>query len=165
MRIQAISLSAFLSVALFVGAAANAEKAPTNLQYPGAVALSRGVNGNWIYKSFPALLPLYVFDGDLPGKSRCDTACTAVWPLVRATAADKPVGNWTVVLRSDGQRQWAYKSRPVYTFYEDTPGNPKGVGKEEGWYYEKLADGASNVDNKVVAAGRPKKPIWRLLQP
>src|SRR5690606_34031098 len=107
-----------------------------SLNHPGDVALSKDVDDNWVYKSFPDFLPLYVFEGDDPNKSNCDRVCAAVWPLIQARETATPIGNWTIVEREDGRRQWAYKGRPVYTFFEDTPGNPRGIGKREGWYFE-----------------------------
>jgi predicted lipoprotein with Yx(FWY)xxD motif len=162
---RAISLSGFLLVAICVGTKASAALPPPKLEYPAAVALSQNNQGDWIYKAFPTLLPLYIFDGDRPLKSLCDTVCTAVWPLLLATVEDKPVGDWTVIVRDDGRRQWAYKDRPVYMFYDDTPGNAKGAGKEKGWYYETLPSGASKVEKRGPANERRKKPVWRLLEP
>ncbi|WP_157994359.1 COG4315 family predicted lipoprotein [Peristeroidobacter agariperforans] len=109
------------------------------MSYPGAVALSQGAAGAWIYKSFPQLLPLYVFKGEPAGRSSCNRDCTAVWPIIRAEKNDKPVGFWTIVKRDDGRLQWAYKNRPVYTYFEDRPNDAKGVGKNMDWYLDERA--------------------------
>jgi hypothetical protein len=109
------------------------------MSYPGAVALSQGLAGAWVYKSFPQLLPLYVFDGEPAGRSLCNRDCTAVWPIIRAEKNDKPVGFWTIVKRDDGRLQWAYKNRPVYTYFEDRPNDAKGVGKNMDWYLDERA--------------------------
>lgn len=118
------------------GAARAAELSAEKLPYPSAVALSGLDGGGWIYRSFPALLPLYIFDGEPAGTSACDKACTAVWPILPAEAADKPMGEWTIVKRDDGRLQWAFRNKPVYTYFEDTTNNPRGVGKDMDWYLD-----------------------------
>ena len=38
-------------------------------------------------------------------------------------------GDWTVITRDDGSKQWAYKGKPLYTYRVDAPGKPaSGVG-------------------------------------
>ena len=54
-------------------------------------------------------------------------ACTDLWLPVVATADAEPVGLWTVVERSDGQKQWAYDEQPLYTSVRDQqPGDTFG---------------------------------------
>jgi predicted lipoprotein with Yx(FWY)xxD motif len=73
-------------------------------------------------------MTLYTFDRDTSGnKSTCDGKCTERW---RPLAADKDAeakGDFTVVVRSDGSRMWAYRYRPLYTFHSDrAPGDTNG---------------------------------------
>jgi predicted lipoprotein with Yx(FWY)xxD motif len=57
---------------------------------------------------------------------------------VQATANDKPNGPFTIVVRDDGTRQWAYKGKPVYTWPEDQePGDKYGDGKLNLWHIVK----------------------------
>ena len=127
-----------LTAAFFLWTQAGAATEPSvaNAPYPGAVALAQGPSGNWGYKSFPQLLPLYIFKGEPAGRSLCDRGCTAVWPIVQAGRNDKPVGLWTIVKRDDGRFQWAYKNSPVYTYFEDRPNDPRGGGKNMDWYLD-----------------------------
>lgn len=168
MRPQITALSAFLCLILGLthvpAFAAGLDEPPGGADYPGVVALSHE-DGEWVYKSFPDFLPLYIFDGDPPGKSNCDIVCAAVWPLVKADKDDTTVGSWTVVDREDGRRQWAYKGHPVYTFFKDTPGSPEGIGMTADWYYEKNADDFASVRKMVVVKNDGTKPVWRLLKP
>jgi len=54
-------------------------------------------------------------------------ACTTLWPPVLAAADAKPVGKWTVLVRPDGRRQWAYGNRALYTSVMDKkPGDVLG---------------------------------------
>jgi len=137
MRRLCVSLGA--AVALWTQSGIAAEPSDPSLSYPGAVALSQSPSGAWGYKSFPQLLPLYIFKGEPAGRSLCDRDCTAVWPIVRAGSNDKPVGFWSIVKRDDGRLQWAYKNSPVYTYFEDRPNDPKGAGKDMDWYLDEHA--------------------------
>ena len=130
-----------LTAALVIWAqsAAAIDPADPSMSYPGAVALSQGPTGAWGYKSFPELLPLYVFKGEPAGRSLCDRDCTAVWPIVRGRTDDKPAGLWSIVKRDDGRLQWAYKNSPGYTYFEDRPNDAKGAGKSMDWYLDERA--------------------------
>ena len=67
--------------------------------------------------------PLYTFARDTtPGKSACAAQCAAAWPALAADAAAKDDGDWTVITRDDGAKQWAYKGKPLYTFARDAAG-------------------------------------------
>jgi predicted lipoprotein with Yx(FWY)xxD motif len=65
-------------------------------------------------------MTLYVFDKDATDKSNCNGPCAILWPVLMADADDKPTMNWTIVTRDDGSKQWAYKTKPVYTYSKDT---------------------------------------------
>ena len=121
------------------GAAFAAETAIEKMPYPGVVAMSQERPGQWIYKSFPRFLPLYIFDGEPAGKSTCDNVCAAVWPIIQAEKTDKPMGVWTIVKRDDGRYQWAFRNKPVYMYFEDNPNDPRGAGKNMSWYLEEGA--------------------------
>jgi predicted lipoprotein with Yx(FWY)xxD motif len=67
--------------------------------------------------------PLYTFARDTtPGKSACNGQCLTNWPALTAGADAKDSGDWTVVTRDDGAKQWAYKGKPLYTFAKDAAG-------------------------------------------
>lgn len=70
---------------------------------------------------------LYTFDRDASGKSNCYVICAQNWPPLVANAASKPVGDFTIVTRNDGSKQWAYKGKPLYYWHLDaTAGDKKG---------------------------------------
>lgn len=72
-------------------------------------------------------MTLYTFDEDMKGMSMCTGTCAQNWPPLAAGADAKPMGDWTIVNRQDGTKQWAYKSKPLYTFINDTkPGDTAG---------------------------------------
>lgn len=81
-------------------------------------------------------MTLYTFDKDAmgSGKSVCNGPCATNWPPLWASAADTSSGDWTVVVRDDGTRQWAYKGRPVYLWIKDTkPGDRTGDRVNNVW--------------------------------
>jgi predicted lipoprotein with Yx(FWY)xxD motif len=82
-------------------------------------------------------LTVYTFDKDVAGsgKSACNGDCAVKWPPVLATANDKPQGPYTVIVRDDGRRQWAYNGKPVYTWPEDQePGDKYGDNYNKVWH-------------------------------
>ena len=76
-------------------------------------------------------MTLYTFDKDTSGngKSVCNGPCLVLWPAFTAPADASASGEWTVVTRDDGARQWAYKGKPLYMFSRDAkPGDRTGDG-------------------------------------
>jgi predicted lipoprotein with Yx(FWY)xxD motif len=86
----------------------------------------------------PAGSTLYTFDRDTAGKSACNGPCAQNWPAHAAQEKDKASGDFTIVSRDDGSRQWAYKGKPLYTFAKDQkPGDRKGDGMNKVWHVAK----------------------------
>jgi len=84
----------------------------------------------------PNGMTLYTFDKDTAGsgKSACNGGCAANWPPFMATDADKPAGDFTLVTRDDGKKQWAAKGWPLYYWTKDTkPGDKTGDGVGGAW--------------------------------
>jgi predicted lipoprotein with Yx(FWY)xxD motif len=80
-------------------------------------------------------MTLYTFDRDTSGTSNCNGVCLNNWPPLKAVADAKPSGDWTVITRGDGSKQWAYKGKPLYTFYKDgNPGDTGGDGVNNIWH-------------------------------
>ena len=74
-------------------------------------------------------MTLYTFDKDAAGKSACNGQCAANWPPLAADAGATASGDWSVVTRDDGRKQWAYKGKPLYTWVKDQkPGDKTGDG-------------------------------------
>lgn len=62
----------------------------------------------------------------LPQADRRPT-CTQHWPPVLAAADAKPAGNWSLLERPDGTKQWAYNRQALYTSHLDhRPGQTNG---------------------------------------
>jgi predicted lipoprotein with Yx(FWY)xxD motif len=74
-------------------------------------------------------MTLYTFDRDTAGKSVCNGPCATNWPPLAAQADAKPSGDYTIITRDDGAKQWAYKGKPLYTWTKDQkPGDKTGDG-------------------------------------
>ena len=83
-------------------------------------------------------MTLYTFDKDEGGKSMCNGPCAANWPPLMTGADGKASGDWSIVTRDDGAKQWAYKGKPVYLWAKDTkPGDKTGDGFNSVWHVVK----------------------------
>ena len=81
-------------------------------------------------------MTLYTFDRDTtPDKSACNGKCASNWPPFTAAADAKTTGDWTVIVRDDGSKQWAYKGKPLYKWMDDhKPGEVDGDGRNNVWH-------------------------------
>ena len=82
-------------------------------------------------------MTLYTFDRDTAGsgKSACNGPCIALWPALKAADTDRASGDWSIVTRDDGSKQWAYKSKPLYLWVKDQkPGDKTGDGVNKVWH-------------------------------
>jgi predicted lipoprotein with Yx(FWY)xxD motif len=84
-------------------------------------------------------MTLYTFDNDkVAGKSACNGPCAQNWPPLAAKGDAKPMGDWTIVTRDDGSKQWAYKGKPLYTYVKDSKaGDTSGDGFKDIWHVAK----------------------------
>ena len=85
----------------------------------------------------PSGATVYTFDKDTvgSGKSACNGPCAQLWPPVAAQASDAASGDWSIVTRDDGSKQWAYKGAPIYTFSKDAkPGDTTGDKFKDVWH-------------------------------
>lgn len=114
-----VSLLAFVIAAL--GACAS---------MAGPVKVSDGV------LTGPNGMTLYTFDRDAAGsgKSVCNGPCATNWPPLMAAAGDTGSGDYTVITRDDGAKQWAFKGKPLYYWAKDQkPGDKTGDGFNNVW--------------------------------
>jgi len=113
------------ALAIALGACAGMGGAPMGAKFEGGMLVSS------------AGMTLYTFDKDAPGsgKSTCNGPCAVNWPPLGAAASDSGSGDWSIVTRDDGSRQWAYKSKPVYLWVKDQkPGDKSGDGVNKVWH-------------------------------
>jgi predicted lipoprotein with Yx(FWY)xxD motif len=74
-------------------------------------------------------MTLYTFERDTSGnKSSCDGKCTDRWKPLTADEDAESKGDFTVIVRGDGSKMWAYRYRPLYTSQSDrAPGDTNGL--------------------------------------
>ena len=84
-------------------------------------------------------MTLYTWDNDKEAnKSACNGNCLNNWPVLKAEASDKDMGDWKVITRDDGSKQWAYKGKPLYYFVMDkAAGDKAGDGRGMVWHIAK----------------------------
>jgi predicted lipoprotein with Yx(FWY)xxD motif len=91
---------------------------------------------------------LYVYGKDEVGKSNCYDECANAWPPASAPTNAVPVGDWSLVLRSGGTQQWAFRGQPLYSYAEDKKGGgggmfggggAKGHGVDDVWHVFEVA--------------------------
>jgi predicted lipoprotein with Yx(FWY)xxD motif len=79
-------------------------------------------------------MTLYIFDKDAAGKSNCNGGCATNWPPAAAAASDKASGDFTLVTRDDGAKQWVHKGKPLYTWAKDAKAGDAGGGAIPNWH-------------------------------
>lgn len=148
MTMRTLLLTGAVSAALLDGSAL-ADTPPQ----PAAptVVTSQLIPGGMVYADVTGRT-LYTYDRDAkPGKSACVDSCALDWKPLAAAWLANPTGEWSVIKRDDGSRQWAYQGKPVYTFSGD-----HAVGESNG-------DGLGNSWHAVVTSRKflpPKVAIW-----
>lgn len=85
-------------------------------------------------------MTLYTFDKDAAGsgKSVCNGPCATNWPPLYAMDGDMASGDYSIVMRDDGKKQWALKGKPLYYWSKDQkPGERSGEGFNNVWHVAK----------------------------
>ncbi len=77
---------------------------------------------------------VYVSDKDKANKSNCTGDCADTWPPILAPEFAVSQGEWTVIQRQDGKRQWAYRGQPLYTHAADTRNRSYEGSDVPGWH-------------------------------
>ncbi len=85
-------------------------------------------------------MTLYTFDKDVTGngKSVCNGPCATNWPPLLVTDGESAGSDYSVILRDDGRKQWAFKGKPLYYWVKDQkPGDKTGDGFNSVWHVAK----------------------------
>ena len=83
-------------------------------------------------------MTLYTFTKDTAGMSNCYDACAKNWPPLMAEGNAMAKGDYSVVTRKDGAKQWAYKGMPLYLWVKDAKkGDMTGEGVNGVWHVAK----------------------------
>ncbi len=77
---------------------------------------------------------VYASDGDTPNKSNCNDKCAQQFlPVLAPEIGSGARKDWSVVRRSTGEKQWAYRGKPLYTFIGDTAPSVRDGLDVPGW--------------------------------
>lgn len=95
-----------------------------------AVLITKNSSSLGQYLAEPNGLPLYTYGSDTMGTSNCTGSCLASWPAYQDKGATTglPSGVGTIKRTDNGQTQYTYNGLPLYTFVNDSAGNPTGNG-------------------------------------
>jgi predicted lipoprotein with Yx(FWY)xxD motif len=102
----------------------------------------------------PNGMSLYTFDRDAmgSGKTVCNGPCATNWPPLMASDMDKSSGDYSVITRDDGKKQWAFKGKPLYFWVKDgKPGDRTGDGAES-------CHAGSPADQRTPLQSRGERP-------
>lgn len=107
---------------------------------------------------------LFASEADRSGVSSCTAECAREHPPLLAAAGAKPFGDWSLVRRADGDQQWAYQTRPLYTWVrEKEPGEVAtnvGVAETSG-----IPDiSAAFADTPGAVPPLTPEPGWRVVR-
>ena len=79
------------------------------------------------YLADPNGLPLYTYNADTEGASKCTGSCLSSWPIYQAaTTTGLPKDISTITRTDNGQIQYTYKGKPLYYFTGDNVGRIMG---------------------------------------
>lgn len=115
-------------------AAANASPSAGQSASNGALTIGTARASVGTYLTGASGRALYVWMADSKGRSSCAGTCASLWPPLRANSMPKVAGgasaaDISLISRSDGTKQVAYKGRPLYYYAGDTgPGMTNGQG-------------------------------------
>ncbi len=84
---------------------------------------------------------VYASDADPAGQSKCDAACARTWPPMVAPQSVRPHGDWTIIERAPGVRQWVFRGKPLYRYALDSCARSLEGSDVPGWHnvYTQLA--------------------------
>lgn len=76
---------------------------------------------------------VYSFDQDSATTTACTGDCLDIWSPVLAPTLARPQGEWTVLERSPGVKQWVFRGKPLYTNVLDRGSWSQQGSDIEGW--------------------------------
>ena len=92
---------------------------------------------------------LYTFTKDADSKSNCNGGCAVAWPPFVVANPALAGGDFSIVTRDDGAKQWAFKGQPLYFFAGDTkPGEMNGEGSGGVWFVVKSQSASAKTSSR-----------------
>jgi predicted lipoprotein with Yx(FWY)xxD motif len=79
-------------------------------------------------------MPFYVNSKDNKTQVGCGEDCTGLtWLPVWARNRSEPKGDWTIVIRPDMSKQWAWKGVPIYQYNGDADELEDALKADKSW--------------------------------
>jgi predicted lipoprotein with Yx(FWY)xxD motif len=102
-------------------------------------------------------MSVYSSDADTATRSACDKACSDTWIALLAPSLSRPHGEWSVLERAPGVRQWTFRGKPLYRHALD-PGAHRLTGSDSrGWhnvYTQRAPDPPAGFTVQDTTAGQ-----------
>ena len=102
-------------------------------------------------------LSVYSSDADSAMHVACDDACAETWIPLLAPSLSRAHGEWSVIERTAGVRQWTFRGKPLYRYALD-PGAHRLSGADvPGWhnvYTQRAPDPPSGFTIQDTTAGQ-----------
>ncbi len=76
---------------------------------------------------------VYSYAADTESDSACNESCPSRWEPVLAPGLARDQGEWTLLERSPGERQWVFRGKPLYTHVLDTGSWSQEGSDVPGW--------------------------------
>jgi len=126
-----------LLIATAITSALSAGSVLADTQAPKTAIYAITADGSKYYADANGMT-LYTFDKDAKGVSNCNGGCAEKWPPLMAAANARKTGDFTVITRADGSKQWAYDGMALYTWFKDKArGDMTGDGVKGVWHVAK----------------------------
>ena len=77
---------------------------------------------------------VYSYDKDTPTRSVCTGPCAMDWQPVVAAATAVAKGDWSVIEREPGIKQWAFRKKPLYTRIREDKARSLEGSDFPGWH-------------------------------
>jgi len=109
---------------------------------------------------------IYELDGDVSKEKKiCGSLATCVeWQPVSAPRVSAPYGDFGLVARADGIKQWTYKGKALYTYADDlVPMDANGIGVHPAWSPAYIVRHFV-PPNVVVTTSRKLGKVWATAQ-
>lgn len=137
---RTLACAGVLTLAAFSAAVVASDSAPTGIRLE-----PRGFG--WVMTDEKGMSLYTTVKDQTPGKSACEGPCAQQWPPVLAAANARAEGDWSLVARGDGAKQWAFRQQPLYRYARDlAPGDSYGDDVDGEWSIAtKYVDRPTNV--------------------
>ena len=127
MKLATITLAALIGTVALTGtaiASSHGNKLIHTREFQGVV-----------YTMSQSHMSLYDVHGDTDGVSNCYGDCAVTWPPALLKATARLGKSYTLIERTDGTMQIAFKGRPLYTYINDAnTGDLTGDGIGGVWH-------------------------------